>query len=66
MDKTGVVEHLHGMHVFADAHARGLGEQPQWLYRVAFDARTLWGDGAAEGLSVSIDAWESYLERAAP
>ena len=64
--KTGVVEQLHGAHIFADSHAQGLGEQAQWLYRVAFDGRELWGDDAAPGLSVSLDAWESYLEPAAP
>jgi nitrile hydratase beta subunit len=62
--KTGVVERVHGAHVFADAHARGLGEQPQWLYTVAFDGRELWGDESTPGLRVSIDAWEPYLERA--
>jgi nitrile hydratase len=64
--KTGVVEHLHGAHVFADSHSQGLGEQAQWLYRVAFDGRELWGADAPPGLSVSLDAWESYLEPAAP
>lgn len=62
--KVGTIEHLHGMHVFADAHAQGLGEQPQWLYTVVFDAIALWGSTATPGLSVSIDAWESYLEPA--
>jgi len=60
--KDGMVESVHGAHVFADSHAQGLGEQPQWLYRVAFSGEALWGDGAAPGLSVSIDAWESYLQ----
>jgi nitrile hydratase subunit beta len=60
--KLGQVERVHGAHVFADTHAQGLGEQPQWLYTVVFDARELWGGEAAPGLFVSIDAWESYLE----
>jgi len=60
----GVVERVHGMHVFADAHAHGLGEQPQWLYTVVFDAAALWGDDAEPGATVSIDAWEPYLEAA--
>jgi nitrile hydratase len=63
--KRGVIESLQGLHVFADAHAQGLGEQPQWLYLVAFSGSELWGDDAAPGLSVALDAWESYLEPAA-
>ena len=64
--KRGTVTALHGAHVFADAHAQGLGEQPCPLYTVAFSGGELWGDepGAA-GLTVSIDAWEPYLERCA-
>ncbi len=61
--KVGTVEALRGAHVFADAHAQGLGEQPCWLYTVVFDERELWGDSApSQRLSVSIDAWEPYLE----
>jgi nitrile hydratase beta subunit len=61
--KMGVVERVHGAFVFADSNARGLGENPQWLYSVAFDARELWGEDAPDGGSViSVDAWESYLE----
>lgn len=63
--KVGRIEHVHGVHVFADAHAQGLGEQPQWLYAVVFDASELWGGDAAPGASVSIDAWEPYLQRLA-
>ena len=62
--KTGVVEPVHGAHVFPDANARGDGEQPQWLYTVCFLGRELWGQEADPTLSVSIDAWESYLEPA--
>jgi nitrile hydratase beta subunit len=64
MAKVGRIARVHGVHVFADAHAQGLGEQPQWLYGVVFDARTLFGDAAAPGAEVSIDAWEPYLEPA--
>lgn len=61
--KRGTIERAHGMHVFADAHALGLGEQPQWLYTVVFDATELWPD-ARPGHEVSIDAWEPCLEPA--
>lgn len=62
--KCGTVERLHGPHVFADAHAQGLGEQPEPLYTVVFEGRELWGSEAAPDLRVSVDAWQSYLEPA--
>jgi nitrile hydratase len=64
--KRGVVQAVRGRHVFADTHAQGLGEQPQWLYTVVFEGAELWGEAAheARGTRVSIDAWEPYLEPA--
>ena len=62
--KRGVVERVHGVHVFADASAHGEGENPQWLYTVRFAGPELWGEGSDPTLAVSIDAWESYLEPA--
>jgi nitrile hydratase subunit beta len=62
--RVGTIERLHGTHVFADAHARGLGEQPQWLYAVTFDGRDLWAEAAEPGSTISIDAWDEYLEPA--
>ncbi|WP_309246716.1 nitrile hydratase subunit beta [Ramlibacter montanisoli] len=59
--KVGTIARVHGSHVFADTHAHGQGEQPQPLYTVVFDAGELWGEGAAPGLRVSIDAWQPYL-----
>jgi len=64
--KVGRIDRVHGVHVFPDTHAQGLGEQPQWLYTVAFEGRELWGDESPAGLTVSIDAWEPYLEPAGP
>jgi nitrile hydratase len=61
--KCGIIERAHGMHVFADAHAQGLGEQPQWLYTVVFAACDLWPD-AVPGHTVAVDAWEPYLDAA--
>jgi nitrile hydratase len=60
--KRGVVERVHGVHAFADTNAQGLGEQPQWLYGVAFEGIELWGAQAQPGLRVAIDAWEPYLD----
>jgi nitrile hydratase subunit beta len=59
--KSGRIAAVYGPHVFADAHAQGLGEQPQWLYNVVFTSRELWGEEGDETATVSIDAWESYL-----
>jgi len=61
---VGVIESARGGFVFPDANAHGQGEAPQHLYTVVFSARDLWGDDADPTLSVSIDAWESYLEPA--
>lgn len=62
LGKEGVVEQIRGVHVFADSHAQGLGEQPQWLYAVAFDGVELWGGAGSPGVQVCIDAFEPYLE----
>lgn len=63
--KRGVIERVHGAHVFADTHAQNLGERPQWLYTVMFDERELWGASTApQQACVSVDAWEPYLEPA--
>jgi len=58
----GTVALVHGCHIFPDTHAHGLGEQPEWLYTVRFDARELWGSGADPTVRVSTDAFEPYLE----
>ncbi len=62
--RTGIVERTLGAHVFPDSHAQDLGEDPQWLYTVVFEARELWGAEAAPGHRVSFDAWQPYLEPA--
>ncbi|MGH6726555.1 MAG: nitrile hydratase subunit beta [Pseudolabrys sp.] len=60
----GTVERTIGCHVFPDGNAHGLGENPQWLYTVRFDGRELWGEGGDPNTTVSVDAWEPYLEKA--
>ena len=55
---------MRGCHVFPDAVATGAGEQPQWLYTVVFSGRELWGEDADPAATVSIDAFEPYLEPA--
>jgi nitrile hydratase len=59
--KRGQITLVHGAHVFPDTNAIGLGEQPQWLYTVRFDASELWGKDTTAA-SVSVDCWEPYLD----
>jgi nitrile hydratase beta subunit len=61
---VGVISRDHGAHVFPDAHAHGLGECPQALYQVRFEARELWGEGADRASAVYLDLWEDYLDHA--
>ena len=61
---AGVVDRIHGAHVFPDSNAHFQGESPQHLYSVRFSARELWGEAAAAGDAVYIDLWESYLDPA--
>jgi nitrile hydratase len=61
---VGLVTQQHGVHVFPDTNASGAGEQPQHLYTVTFDARELWGETADPSASMSVDAWDAYLEPA--
>ena len=62
--KVGLIDAVRQGYVFPDSNAHGRGENPEWVYTVVFDGREIWGEGADPTLSVSIDAWESYLERA--
>jgi nitrile hydratase len=59
--KRGAIAAHRGCHVFPDANAHGLGEQPQHVYSVRFDARELWGEAAEPNQHVYLDLWESYL-----
>jgi nitrile hydratase subunit beta len=61
--RLGTIELNHGCHVFPDTNSLGKGEDPQWLYTVRFDGPELWGKDGDPTLSVSVDAWEPYLER---
>ena len=63
-DKVGVIDAVRGCNVFPDTVAIGQGENPQWLYTVLFDGRELWGENSDPTLTVSIDAWEPYLDPA--
>ena len=62
--KTGVITALHGCHVFPDSNAHFQGEAPCPLYTVAFTATEVFGDDADPTQTISIDAWEPYLDPA--
>jgi nitrile hydratase beta subunit len=59
---AGVVVRVDGCYIFPDSNAIGCGEDPHWLYTVRFASRELWGEKADPTASVSIAAWEPYLE----
>ncbi len=63
-DKEGVVEAVRGCHVYPDSVATGGGEDPQWLYTVVFPGTELWGEASDPSLTVSIEAFEPYLDPA--
>ena len=61
---VGRIVRCHGCHVLPDSNAHALGEAPEPLYGVAFDAADLWGAPERRGDEVMIDLWQSYLEPA--
>jgi len=62
--RCGTVDAVREGFVFPDSNSHGQGEKPQRVYTIVFDAKEIWGEGADPTLTVSIDAWESYLEPA--
>ena len=61
--KVGKIDRDHGVYIFPDTNAHGLGEKRQHVYSVKFAARELWGDQASLRDSVYIDLWDDYVER---
>ncbi len=57
----GRILRSHGCYVLPDSHAHFLGEAPEPLYAVAFDAADLWGSAENAGDEVILDLWQSYL-----
>jgi len=62
--RAGTIDRDHGVHIFPDTNAHGLGEKRQHCYSVKFAARELWGDQASARDSVYIDLWDDHLEPA--
>lgn len=59
--KRGTVLRVHGAFVLPDTNACRQGENPDWLYTVAFAATELWGaDGDPNG-RVTVAAFERYI-----
>jgi nitrile hydratase len=61
---VGVIERVHGCHVFPDAVVASGAEDPKWLYTVTFEGATLWEEDSEPGLRISVDAFEPYLDAA--
>lgn len=60
--RRGTIEQIRGCHVFADASSLGRSDIAHWLYCVVFESRELWGEDADPTVTVSVEAWEPYLE----
>jgi nitrile hydratase subunit beta len=61
--KKGIIETVHGVFVFPDTNAHGLGEDPHWCYTVRFQGTELWGEESDPTVEVCVDCWEPYLRR---
>jgi nitrile hydratase beta subunit len=59
--KTGIIERVHGCHVFPDSNAHGDSENQQWLYKVRFTAREIWGEDHSPNDTIFVDLWEPYF-----
>jgi len=62
--RRGVIDRDHGVFIFPDTHAAGLGQKPQHVYSVRFDARELWGPESHPQDAVYVDLWDDYLDPA--
>jgi hypothetical protein len=52
------------VYVFPDTNAMSRDPKPQHLYTVRFNARELWGPGAAARDSVYVNLWDDHLDPA--
>jgi nitrile hydratase subunit beta len=62
--RRGVIDRDHGVFIFPDTHAVGLGRKPQHVYAVRFAARELWGPDAHPHDAIYVDLWDDYLDPA--
>jgi len=61
--RTGTVSALRPGQVLPDTAAAFIGEAPEHVYSVEFDATELWG-ADSEPFTLTIDLFESYLQKA--
>ncbi|SFK69575.1 nitrile hydratase subunit beta [Geodermatophilus ruber] len=61
--RTGTVTAVQPAQVLPDTAAHFVGENPQHVYAVEFAAHELWGEDA-EPFTLTLDLYESYLEKA--
>jgi len=61
--KAGTVVRYDGVYSVPDIEAHSSARRYEPTYSVRFDAAELWDDGQVD-VSVNVDLWESYLERA--
>jgi len=62
--RCGTVVAVHPAFVYPDTNAHGLGEKPQHVFAVRFEAAELWGRTADPASAVHVDLFEDYLEAA--
>ncbi|MCJ2053488.1 nitrile hydratase subunit beta [Methylobacterium sp. J-070] len=62
--KRGRIVRVDGVFVLPDTNASLAGENPTWLYTVAFTAQELWGESGEAGSVVTVAAFEPYLDPA--
>ena len=61
--REGTVERLQPSQLFPDTHAHFQGENPQYVYCVAFDSTAVWGDDG-DRCTIYVDLYDNYLESA--
>lgn len=64
--RTGTVARVYTAFTLPDAMAHNQGEQPAYVYAVAFAATELWGPEADPNQTCHIDLFEPYLEEPTP
>ncbi len=62
--RVGRVERAYPAFTLPDTVAHGRGENPTYVYAVAFDATELWGPTADPNQRCHIDLFETYLQSA--